>query len=149
MSTVNAPLKYLWTAYFEDGTSIEEPADDHYSKHDPEAEANPSAFRDLLDKEEESKLVMFVLNEVGGDTSVGVDLETGQFAINGVAFDAHSQQLDLSDKQLKIVFHREVQEHTSMNPVTWEEQGKVSHITRYFIGWQIVGEDTVQTVAVG
>lgn len=34
---------------FRDGTYLEQPDDDRYSKHDESAEHNPSAFRDLLD----------------------------------------------------------------------------------------------------
>lgn len=39
---------YLWRANFK-GNIIEQPADDRYSKYDPNAEWNPSSFRDFLD----------------------------------------------------------------------------------------------------
>lgn len=148
MSTVSGTLKYLWSALFEDGTQIDEPADDRYSKHDDTAEGNPSAFRDVLDKEEESKLVAFWLTNVETGDKIGVDLTTGQFAINGVPFDAHGQLVDLSNKELKVVFHREVRKDTVVSATTLEEQDVHHYINRYFIGFQVVGESTVQTVAV-
>lgn len=148
MSTVeNAELKYLWTATFEDGTEIVEPADDRYSKL-AEGEDGPSAFRDVLDKQEQSKLVTFHLTNVETGDKIGVDLETGQFAINGVAFDAHEQNLDAAHKELQIVFHREVREDTVARQTDLSTVSKTHYINRYFIGWQVKGENITQTVAV-
>lgn len=148
MSTTNQELKYLWTAFFEDGTIIKQPENDQYSKHDPSAEGNPSAFRDVLDKEEESPLVMFLLASPENNSIIGVDLRTGRFTINNVEFDAHDQNLDLSNKELKIVFFREVRRDTIMGVADWKEKEVEHYINRYFIGWQIVGEGIAQTVAV-
>lgn len=148
MSTTNQELKYLWTAFFEDGTIIKQPENDQYSKHDPSAEGNPSAFRDVLDKEEESRLVMFLLASPENNSIIGVDLRTGRFTINNVEFDAHDQNLDLSNKELKIVFFREVRRDTIMGVADWKEKEVKHYINRYSIGWQIVGEGIAQTVAV-
>lgn len=150
MSTVAKDFKYLWSAVFEDGTVINQPEDDLYSKADPKSENNPSAFRDVLDKQKEAKLVFFYLarQDLVPEVNIGVDLVTGQFEANGIRFDAHEQNLDLSTKELQIVFHREVRKDTIMGS-NWEEQGVNHYINRYFIGWQIVGENTVQTIAVG
>lgn len=41
-------LKYKWVATFK-GKVISQPDDDRYSKHDPNAEWNPSSFRDFQD----------------------------------------------------------------------------------------------------
>lgn len=149
MSTVNQELKYLWSAIFQDGTQIDQPADDRYSKHDDKAEGNPSAFRDVLDKQKESKLVLFGLADaITKDLVIAVNLTNGQFITESITFDAHPQNLDLSDKELQVVFHREVRRDTTMDE-NWEEKDENHYINRYFVGWQIVGENTVQTIAVG
>lgn len=48
---MGSKFKYLWQAVFVDDNggshTITQPPDDKYSKHDPEAEWNPSAFRDF------------------------------------------------------------------------------------------------------
>ena len=41
-------LKYRWVACFKD-KMIKQPADDRYSKHNPDREWNPSSFRDFQD----------------------------------------------------------------------------------------------------
>lgn len=41
-------FKYLWKAVFSNRVVIQHP-EDKYSKHDPEAEHNPSSFRDFQD----------------------------------------------------------------------------------------------------
>lgn len=147
MSTVAQDFKYLWTAIFRDGTEITQPEDDHYSKHDDSVENNPSAFRDVLDKQKESKLVAFYLENVVTADRIGVDLESGQFGINSIAFEAQPQNLDLSSKELEIVFFREVRKDTVMGVADWEEKRVDHYINRYFIGWQVKGENIIQTVA--
>lgn len=148
MSTVKAPLAFLWTANFEDGTELVEPKNDHYSKHDPKAESNPSAFRDVLDKEKESRLLTFHLTNVKTGDNIGVDLETGQFGINGIAFEAHPQLVDLTGKELQLIFFREVRIDRYMGNNTGKDEGSDHYINRYFIGWQIKGSSVQQTVAV-
>lgn len=55
-------LKYRWLAAF-NRKHIAQPADDKYSKHNPEAEWNPSSFRDFQDyfDEHENELQTFEL----------------------------------------------------------------------------------------
>lgn len=149
MSTVKGPLRYLWTAVFDDGTELKQPKNDHYSKHDKEAETNPSAFRYIVDKQKKAKLLVFYLENVETGDKIGVDLETGQFAINGIAFYAHEQNLDVTDKELEIIYFREVRIDTEMAVMGWTEAGKKHYINRYFIGWQVKGKNIKQTVAVG
>lgn len=148
MSTVKGPLKYLWTAVFDDGVEIKQPKNDHYSKHDKKAEGNPSAFLDVIDKQEKAKLLVFYLENVETGDKIGVDLETGQFAINGIAFDAHEQNLDVTDKELEIVYFREVRIDTEMAVMGWTEAGKKHYINRYFIGWQVKGMKDKALIAV-
>ena len=52
-------LKTKWVAQFKDGTKLEQPENDRYSKHKAGASHNPSAFRDVLDKNKQSPLVLF------------------------------------------------------------------------------------------
>lgn len=144
MSTVNSELKYLWTAVFEDGTQIEQPVNDHYTKHDDSSEGNPSAFRDVLDKKKESKLTYFYLIGVEKSVVVGVNLITGKFYIDSIEFDAHPQNLDLSNEELQIVFHREVRRDTNLDGEVLKH-----YVNRYFIGWQVKGKNITQTIAVG
>ncbi len=49
MSNDFEQFAYLWAAKFANNRTIKQPRDDRYSKHDPKAEHNPSAFRDFLD----------------------------------------------------------------------------------------------------
>lgn len=78
-------FKYLWAAYFADGHIINQPQDDKYSKHDPEAEYNPSSFRDILDYEKKSKLVYFTLGNFSLDLkygSISMGEDTREFTLD-------------------------------------------------------------------
>lgn len=104
MSTVSKALEYLWTAYFEDGTVIEQPEDDRYSKHDPHAEWNPSAYRDVLDKTESGVQVdMFVL--MGDGVFHTVDLVHGKFTIDGTEIELEN---DCTNPR-KLIYYRTVE----------------------------------------
>lgn len=57
-------FKFLWRAEFSDGKKIVQHPEDLYSKHNPQAEYNPSSFRDILDYQEahrNAKLMKFCL----------------------------------------------------------------------------------------
>ena len=57
-------FKYLWRAKFANGHTITQHPQDLYSKHDPNAEHNPSSFRDYLEYAEshpDNPLVEFSL----------------------------------------------------------------------------------------
>lgn len=86
MEREDLPLKYLWVAYFEDGHYIEQPLDDHYSKHDETAIHNPSAFRDIQDYEKVSPVVTFSLYDPKNHNFFRVDLRNGttEFVRDGV-----------------------------------------------------------------
>lgn len=70
-------LNWLWCAEFCDGKTICQPEDDKYSKHNPDADWNPSAFRDFLDYfgDNKDKLVSFTLknSNTGEEVSVCFD----------------------------------------------------------------------------
>ena len=95
-------LKYLWTAIFEDGHRIDQPIDDHYSKHDPSQAHNPSSFRDILDYQEKSPVIEFSLNS---DTAhYGVNIKTGEFNIQDTIIHLEQPLLNLADR--KLIYYR-------------------------------------------
>lgn len=98
MSTVNKPLKYLWTAYFDDGKVLEQPADDRYSGHVDGADHNPSSFKDLLDYEKKAKLIYFDIND--GSFAYGIDMPSRRFGINGTWFSLPEEE-PLEDVRLE------------------------------------------------
>ena len=96
-------LKYLWEATYEDGHLLRQPVDDKYSKHDSSAEHNPSSFRDLQEYEQKSPLQFFAL--IGHDRQVyAVNIETGEFFINGSVFMLDQPLEELADR--KVIYYR-------------------------------------------
>lgn len=111
MSTVDEPLKYLWTAWFVDAHMIEQPANDQYSKHIEGAEHNPSAFRDVLDYERVSPIKWFALEGAGKWYSI--DLCSGLFAATSDdGTEAHFSLEDTPLSNRKLIFFRQVQMQT-------------------------------------
>lgn len=129
MSTTPAPLKYLWTAYFEDGKVMEQPADDRYSKHDDSAEYNPSAFRDLLEYQEKAKLIYFDIND--GTFAYGFDFNLGRFGISGTWFSLETEE-ELKDR--KLDYWRGVQRDDVHNPDGTVSEGE-PYVYAYFFGY--------------
>lgn len=129
MSTVPGKLSAWWSAYFEDGHVIDQPDDDRYSKHVEGAEHNPSAFRDVIDYQEKSKLTQFHL--IKGSKIYGIDLEHGTFFLNpgNFEFSFEGQNEILTDRQ--VIFFREVLQHNTAN-------GGVQppYVNRYFFGYK-------------
>ena len=125
MSTTKKPLDYLWTVYFDDGTIIEQPYDDRYSKHDDTKDWNPSAFRDILDKVEEGgKIDLFILH---GDGVVHtVDLVHGEFMINGTKIELEN---DCTGPR-KLIYYRTI-EKDYLDGVEQEER-----IVGYSFGYE-------------
>jgi hypothetical protein len=105
MSTVKQPLKYLWTAIFEDGHIIAQPEDDRYTKHDDTADHNPSAFRDILDYQDKSPLEHFLLVPPEDDTQlVSLDLTTGEFSLGGFPFKLNCE----TSVDRKLIYFRNI-----------------------------------------
>ena len=101
-------LRYLWTAVFYDGTSITQPQDDKYSKHDDSKEYNPSSFRDVIEYSEKSPIWAFIISNPDDENDFyGVRLVDGMFCAGGKEFALHKQDEKIVDKQ--IIYYRTMQ----------------------------------------
>jgi|GEM_PF-6432585 len=87
---IDIPNTHFFVAFFEDGTRVEQNADDKSEKH-PEK----NCFYDVLEHQKVSRLVSFVLagpfdrdrlNEQQLVHTYGVDLRDGHFEVDGVPF---------------------------------------------------------------
>lgn len=154
-------LKYLFEAEFVDGEILLQPEDNKSRVHKMDAEGyQPSAFRDVLDKEKKVRLREFHL--VGEGHRYTVNLEDGHFEIDGIPFVAHQQGLRVwstKDDPLRIIFFRETKQEQNLtfrmdgeggSELESVENGE-RYVSRYFIGWQTKlanGENIQQTIAV-
>lgn len=118
MSTTTKPLKYLWSAIFANGHVLDQPANDLYSKHNPDAEWNPSAFRDLQDYEQICTLKIFQLGEHQ------INLKTGQFTVNGKHFFMNED--DIASER-KLIYYRTMQRNN--NDGVWDDEPTVVSFT--------------------
>lgn len=151
---VKEPLKWLFVAHFSDGTSIKQTQEDKCTTRD---DGTGSAFTDVLAREDE--LVGFELVRTDGKASAFVDLPTGNFMINGVAFNAHNQNFNPKRYKLKLIYFRETRVEKEAKGVVQNDGsvkqsdiGTPRHFTnRYFIGWQTTTPkgNVQQTIAVG
>lgn len=106
MSTVSKSLNYLWTAYLDNEEVIEQPENDHYSKHNESSEWNPSAFRDVQDRLDGGiKVDLFVLH--GDGVFHTVDLVHGKFTIDGTEIELGNESDRASER--KLIYYRTVE----------------------------------------
>ncbi len=144
IETVREPLRWLFVAYFDDGSVIAQDQDDKcYTRKD----GTGSTFTDVLAKE---GLISFQLNHAEGLGTVTVDLITGAFVVNGTPIHAHNQFFEPKKYDLELVYFREARIDQVVN--AQGEQVSLSHYTnRYFIGWKtnVHGKDKQVTLAVG
>jgi hypothetical protein len=123
-----SPLKYLFVATFEDGSTIEQTPDDK-SAIDPEKR---SQFFDVLRYGETSPIVRFELFENVGEFSskppmrYAVDLRDGHFELCDVPFQMHEEPVS----DLRLIFFRN---HKHTFNQFHEER---SHEVVYRTGWQ-------------
>ena len=117
-------MRYLWKSYHEDGTIIEQPEDDRYSKHDDSVDWNPSAFRDVQDQE--SPVRVFQLLDSTAGESFSVNLKDGLFNCGRGYFSLENTPL----KNRKLIYFREVEQAY--------ENGQLgeANIVRYAIGYE-------------
>lgn len=169
-------LEWLFVAFFKDGSTIEQGADDK-----PKEQPEGNAFTDVQAREDD--LIAFELRHIDGDKVVTVDLINGSFMANGIPMELHNQNFDptaidvvkgedgkvlLDDNDnpvikrrydLKLVYFREMKvDQTSLvtiqddMSIKEEKVGQPNHyINRYFIGWEtIVNKESKRvTLAVG
>lgn len=106
--------RYRWQAIFSDGTRIAQSGDDHYSKHDPAKEHNPSAFRDVEEKRQETPLVAFSLIDTIDDLcGVFVDLETHTFYIDNMPFRLPGEEdftYVIDSKPAELIYYRTMEQ---------------------------------------
>lgn len=124
MSTTPDKLKFLWTAVFKDGTIINQPDDDRYSKYKEGAEHNFSAFRDVQDKGIKNVAVFGLANE---SEVYAVNLELGQFSVGDQLFSLEDEIL----QQRKLVFFREVLQNWKLG-----EDSGIPKVNRYILGYE-------------
>lgn len=150
------PLQWLFIAFFKDGSTINQTPLDRSYRHDENKEANPSAFTDVLEREED--LVAFELHHIDGDKIASVYLDTGLFAVNGVPLQLHEQNFEPENHALKLVYFRENRIDRVINgvvnedmSVSQEDAGIRHYVNRYFIGWttEVNGKEKQVTLAVG
>ena len=96
-------MQYLWSAYFKDGSVLNQPDDDRYSKHDDTKEWNPSAFRDI--QEYQFPVEAFTLCNVDTDEFIGVDLVNGNFFTESMTFSQEKEPLE----NRKLIYFRDVE----------------------------------------
>lgn len=131
-----------YTAVFEDGTMIEHDCKDPNSEKSLTKE-NGTKFSDILAKEEESKLISFVVHN---DTySFGVDLTDGHFEVNGIPFFQHRPDLTPYE-DFRVIYYRTVRRE--LNQVTGECVD--AQLVSYTVGWQTTfkGENVQRTITI-
>ena len=129
MATVNTmTLKYLFVAYFDDGSIFEQTQDD-ISLTNPEK----SRSYDVLNCGK--KVVKFSLTD--GQHNWSIDLLDGHFEVDGMVF--HATNTPLPSRFLQLVFFRS---HQVTQDVTYNKEGEevsrkdTGHKVTYFTGWQ-------------
>lgn len=132
-TTSIVPLKYLFTATFADGTTIEQTPEDR-SAIDPEKR---SQFFDVLERSKSVKLVAFVLKGEGRE--YGVDLRDGHFEIDGVPFVMHEAPIPA----FELIFFRR---HTHTFHQGREKNTELAHDVVYRIGWKALHDQNYQRV---
>lgn len=121
-------LKYLFKALFWDGSTFEQPQDDH-----SEIDAQKSAFTDVL--ESGKRVRSFGL--FGNGHALVVDLIDGHFEHNGLSI--HPEILPPGPAPLKLIFFRQVQRDMQINYKNGEQNiNQVQNGVRvkYFLGWE-------------
>lgn len=122
-------LKYLFTAHFADNTTIKQGQDDR-SAISPDRR---SAFYDVQKYSETSPLVGFVLVDTTepGTNHYGVNLQTGEFVVNGARFFLHEEPC----REFRIIFFRR---HTHSIAQNYDQ---MRHEIVYRLGWQATSLD--------
>lgn len=151
----NPELRWLFVAYFEDGSVIKQTQED---KSLTRTDGTGSAFTDVLAKE--SQLRVFELHHIDGKQVVTVDLDSGAFIVNGTPMHLHNQHFEAEKYEKQLVYFRETRVDQSVE-ATVQPDGSIKerkigaprhYVNRYFIGWQTQdanGKHKQVTLAVG
>lgn len=144
--TTREPLTWLFQAQFPDGSIIKQDLEDTCKSRD---DGTGSAFSDVLDHA--GKLKSFGLFHTDSKQYVWLDLETGNFMVNGTPICLHNQNFEPQKYELELIYFRETRVE-----VTQTKEGDVvgeprHFVNRYFIGWQttVNGKPKQVTLAVG
>lgn len=129
-------LKYKWVARFKNKV-IRQPDDDRYSKFCPEAEWNPSAFRDFQDyfdghKDELETFELISKNErymvdFRGSKPIVTNTTTTRWGYNKHSV-LHREKRDLSD--VRVIYYRKMQ------LVIKDGQASSPEVLGYVLGYQ-------------
>ena len=128
--------KYLFSAYFADGTIIELSYSDK-STAEPETR---NAYYDVLEKQKTSKLTKFELKSA--DNLYLVSLIDGHFRVNGVPFFMHEPYTKnnpdgtveiIPVTEFRLVYFKQHQHDVQM---TNGEPTQTAHRVTYHFGWQ-------------
>lgn len=134
MSTIPAPLKYLWTAVYGDGSRF------HQTQADESVyQAGKSAFADI----DHERLTLFVLQRESDDKRFEVDLINGLFEIDGNVIDLSPQNFVPTEK-LQLVFFREIKVDQEIRATVQADMTVLEepigepkqYVNRYFFGWE-------------
>jgi len=129
-------LAYLFTAYFEDGSTIKQTFEDVSI-----LDSKRSAFYDVKQRDKEP--VLFVLTKVSDGSRYSVYLKTGQFHVQNLGipdakFFVEIPPRPTSEVPLRIVFFRR---HWHQFNVGKGGARAISHELAYCIGWQCTYEE--------
>lgn len=130
MASIPQQMKYLFAAYFEDGTIIEQTQEDK-SEH----KEGKSAFTDVWDKSQDVPLIQFSLrgrDSEGNQYIAAIDFESGYFYVNGVEFKL--EDAPLSDR--KVIYFREISQHQIVG-----EEAQTPYFSCYILGYEGKDED--------
>lgn len=159
MSTVNKPLKYLFRATYRDGSEFIQPPHDtsqfkavcngcqeHILNIDgvcTSCGSDDLHFKSAFADVDMDRVRLFEL--VGDGITVGVDLDTGLFRVNGFEVQMHPMN-HIFTSPLKLIFYRIVERVQIVNVAIQSDLsgvvspgGEDASVKKYFIGWESGG----------
>jgi hypothetical protein len=134
------PLAYLFEAQFSDGSIITQTQDDSST-----LKPGGSAFTDVLEKAKTSDPVAFGLFSDEHPHTYAVNLETGEFEIDGVPFRV-GDEVPPEGAKLRLIYFRNIKR--SFRAIDFEP---IEHKITFVFGWQTTtadGRNIKQTIAV-
>jgi hypothetical protein len=128
-NTMSQPLKYLFTAFYSDGSSYQQAPEDKSLLHE-----KGSAFSDV----DQDKLVAFCLedqtNKPLDGTVYTVNLLNGIFAINEHPFFMHEEEIT----NIRLIFFRK---HIETLVISGDSEPAHTSEIYYRLGWQALDKE--------